>query len=165
MMLTFRSGGGVFNCRAAAVVVRDDQLLVTQETGSAFWYLPGGRVDFGESAAQSVVRALHEELAVVGQVIRPLYFVENFFALSDGRPFHEWSMYFLAEIEADAVPRTRDANGLESHVDLRFRWAPLDALDKLPLRPSFLIESLKEMPDALEHIVYRDVPALRPDHW
>ncbi|MFT4174111.1 MAG: NUDIX domain-containing protein [Rhodocyclaceae bacterium] len=165
MMLTFRSAGGVFNCRAAAVVLRGNALLVTQEAGSPFWYLPGGRVEFGESAAQSAVRALHEDLGVVGQVVRPLYFVENFFALSDGRPFHEWSMYFLAEIGPDAVPRTRDLNGIQSHADLRFRWAELDTLGKLPLRPNFLCESLKHLPDTLEHVVYRDVPALHPERW
>lgn len=164
-MLTFRADGGVFNCRAAAVVLRDNALLVTQEAGSSFWYLPGGQLEFGESAAQAVAREVHEQLAIEVHVVRPLFFAENFFALPDGRPFHEWSMYFLAEIEPDAVPRTRDVNGVESHLDLRHRWAPISALDRLPLRPAFLVDALRDLPTTMQHVVYRDTPTRRLDRW
>jgi 8-oxo-dGTP pyrophosphatase MutT (NUDIX family) len=51
----------------AAVVMRDDagRILVVRKAGTSRFMLPGGKIEPGESAAQTAVREAHEELGVV----------------------------------------------------------------------------------------------------
>ena len=66
--LTFSLSGGCFNCRVAAVIVRDGKILAMQDDRSPYWYLPGGRVRLGETAQQALGRELEEELGAAGAV-------------------------------------------------------------------------------------------------
>ena len=52
---------------AAAVIVRDSKILVTQRgygEYKGYWEFPGGKLEAGESAESAVVREIKEELAV-----------------------------------------------------------------------------------------------------
>ena len=49
-MISFDTGLGVFRYRAAAVCIHDDHALLHKFVGNDFWGLPGGRVEFGETA-------------------------------------------------------------------------------------------------------------------
>lgn len=52
---------------AAAVIVRDNKILVTKRgygDYKGFWEFPGGKLEEGESAKDAVVREIKEELAV-----------------------------------------------------------------------------------------------------
>ena len=68
--------------RAAALVVRDDRVLLVRQDrmGESYWLLPGGGVHFGESLHDALVRELHEELALDVEPQRPVALVE---AISD----------------------------------------------------------------------------------
>jgi 8-oxo-dGTP diphosphatase len=62
-----------------AAILRDGRLLLVKrlkapEAGS--WNLPGGKIDFGERAADAVKREVAEELGVEIEVGRSLGFVE-----------------------------------------------------------------------------------------
>lgn len=52
--------------RVSAVVLRDDRgaVLTVRKRGSTRFMLPGGKPDAGESAAQTAVREVREELSV-----------------------------------------------------------------------------------------------------
>lgn len=52
----------------AVVVDGNDLLLVRRGRGAAQgrWSVPGGRIEFGETAAEAVIRELHEETGLVG---------------------------------------------------------------------------------------------------
>ncbi len=54
-------------CVGAVVRHRDDVLLIKRgtEPGRGQWSLPGGRVEFGESMADAVVREVAEEAGIV----------------------------------------------------------------------------------------------------
>lgn len=68
-----------FNYRVASVIVHEEQLLVTTDAKSPYFYLPGGRVKMGELAENAVLRELHEELEIEASVIRPLWLSQSFF--------------------------------------------------------------------------------------
>ncbi len=60
--ISFSGPAGTFNLRVAAVIVRGDQVLLCTVDGLDYWFLPGGRVRFGEPSEVALVRELAEEL-------------------------------------------------------------------------------------------------------
>lgn len=63
------------------------------------FYLPGGRVELGETAEHAVVREVQEELCVTTKVIRPLWLNQAFFTEDvDKLNYHELCLYFLMDI-------------------------------------------------------------------
>ena len=61
-MLSFDHLGRRFQMRAVAIIRRDAHLLIHKATHEEFWSLPGGRVEFGETAAEAVEREIADEL-------------------------------------------------------------------------------------------------------
>lgn len=49
---------------AGLVVVRDNKLLLAYSKNKKAWYLPGGKVDAGETSLQSLQREIWEELTL-----------------------------------------------------------------------------------------------------
>ncbi len=103
-----------------AAILRDGRLLLVKrlkapEAGS--WNLPGGKVDFGEAAADAVRREISEELGVEIALTRSLGFVEMIGL--DGQ--HWVSPIYQAEIRA-GEPVNVEPDKHESFV-----WAALDA--------------------------------------
>ena len=77
---------------AVAAVRRDDGAVLVQRgtdrSGRSFHRLVGGGIEFGESAAEAVVREFEEELGGRLRDVVLLGWLENRFVL-DGRPGHE----------------------------------------------------------------------------
>ncbi len=61
-MISFQEGSHRFQCHVAAIVLDAGQLLLHRVLGDAFWTLPGGRVNVGESAQAALCREFEEEL-------------------------------------------------------------------------------------------------------
>lgn len=151
--------------RAAAIVCRSGQVLLHRAEGDAFWALPGGGIEPGESAAQALVREMHEELGV--QVVPGALacVVENFFTYA-GVAYHETGLYLHAEpapgslLDGSPGPYT----GVEGDRRLEFAWFGPAQIAGLDLRPAFLREALAAAvqqggghgPWPLRHIVHRD---------
>lgn len=87
----------------AGCVILDDQkrllLLHRDKGGLVQWELPGGKINEGESAAETVVREIQEELGVRVVISRELGSAE--FAAPDTTCYYSW---FLAEIVDDGEP-------------------------------------------------------------
>lgn len=50
MDLTLRTEIGLFNHRVAAVIVHNNKLLAQKNVKTNEYYLPGGRINYGESS-------------------------------------------------------------------------------------------------------------------
>jgi 8-oxo-dGTP pyrophosphatase MutT (NUDIX family) len=66
---------------AAAIVERNRLLVVSKRDAPAVFYLPGGKQDPGETAEQTLVRELGEELSVIPVDARLLGHIEEVAAL------------------------------------------------------------------------------------
>jgi 8-oxo-dGTP pyrophosphatase MutT (NUDIX family) len=157
-MLSFDTPHGQFNYRVAAVIVRGSEVLLQRIGEQPYWCLPGGRVDFGESADEAMRREIIEELGFEPVIERPLWFVENLYR-NDGTRYHEASVYYLASLPAvvpDGVStpawKTAELDG----VPLLNQWHAIDCLAGVDLLPSFLRTRIGDLPETLEYILHRD---------
>jgi phosphatase NudJ len=112
-------------CFALVVVRKDDQFLLVQESKFGEpWYLPGGRVEAGESFIDAATRETLEEAGIpirVTGVIR----IEHSPTPAGSR----MRIIFLAEPADDTPPKSEPDD--ES---LRAEWVSLDELMDYPLR-------------------------------
>jgi 8-oxo-dGTP pyrophosphatase MutT (NUDIX family) len=157
-VIRFDQGECRFNYRVAGIAIHDGKVLLHRAGNEPFWTLPGGRAEMGETAEHTMQREMWEELSTDVEVLRLLWFVENFFDY-DGRSFHEIGLYFLIRLPADSKPIALTTfEAMDGGTTLHFQWFPLDegTLARLPLRPSFLASGLATLPESVTHVVHRD---------
>ena len=95
-MIMFTHDGLTFMYRVGGIAIHDGRVLVEQAVGKGFCFLPGGRVEFGESAIAALQREIREELGEQAEVGRLLIAADSLFEL-DGRRYQEVNLYFLVE--------------------------------------------------------------------
>lgn len=142
---------GVFNYRAAAIIVHEGRILILRDEGIPHDYLPGGRVHLHEPAEAALARELREELDISLPAHRLVFMAESFFTIDSTR-YHELCLYFLMEAPPELLARggafTRE-EGSEIH---HFRWVKYEALRQLSFFPIFLKERIFSLPDSPEFI-------------
>jgi 8-oxo-dGTP pyrophosphatase MutT (NUDIX family) len=152
MDLTFKVEETCFNYRVGAICKQGSKILILQDEGEEYWYVPGGRVKMLENSEGALKRELAEELGVPIEVKRLIWSVENFFTLSE-RKFHEISFYY--EVELHELP----ANGADQYIleeegrKYLFKWVPVEELDTYNLQPAFIKDKAKGLSVHTEHIV------------
>ncbi len=156
-MISFEVGGFIFNYRVAAVCRRAGHVLLVQQEGMDFWFLPGGRCEAGESSRDALRRELREELSVNVRVEGLLWVVENFFELGD-RSFHELSLYYecflpdnFHRVDLDTCYPWTEVNG----TSFVFKWFPIWELSDVNLLPAFLKQGLQRSPEHVQHLICR----------
>ncbi len=124
---------------ARGVLVRDGHLLVCQPKRGGRCYLPGGHIEFGETARAALVREIREEMGLAAEATTFLAVAENGF-LQDGEPHREINLIFALELPG-LTPDTPPP-AVEDWIS--FRWVPFTeaALRAANLLPAHLIDDL-----------------------
>lgn len=157
-MLSFDVAGARFQMRAVAIIRRNDHILMHRATDEQFWSLPGGRIEFGETAAETLERELLEELGCASRPGDLRFLVENLFVY-EGRAVHEIGCYFEADLLDDFPFVTDDIcyRTVDGASELEFRWVP-DAAEgyrAFPLMPPMLASQLLDPTPGFRHIIER----------
>ena len=142
-MISFRVGDYRFHYRAAAIVRDGDYVLLHRLDGDDFWALPGGRVNPGEQAKDTIVREFREELGAE-VVCRELICVgENFFR-GGAEPHHEVGFYFSASLLRPSSFWSKETvhYGVEGSKRLEFKWFRVNELASIDMRPDSLRRNL-----------------------
>jgi len=117
---------------ARAVIIDQGHILLckTLDLQNNFYFLPGGHIEHGESAAKALVRELIEEAGFEVTIKRFLGCLENGFDNSDS---------FIFEASCPTLTIESKIPKLEDHADIL--WVPMSQLSELP----FKAEQLKEL--------------------
>lgn len=124
---------GEIEILARGLCVQDGQVLVCQTAGAKITYLPGGHVEFGESAPVALVRELQEECGVEVRAGALLGVIEHTF-IQKGERHCEVNLVFA--MQAPTLRPRHPVPTLEAH--LSFAWIPLADLAASPLEPAAL---------------------------
>lgn len=116
---------------ARGVLSRGQHLLVCQNIKHGYAYLPGGHVEFGESAQRALEREFLEETGLSVAAGGCQLVTEELFE-QGGKARHEYSFVFHVEHLGEAA-LLDEVKSQEEHI--AFRWVDLAALGDLDLRP------------------------------
>lgn len=154
MDICFDTEKGVFNYRVCAIITNNDNLLVLKDNHADYFYLPGGRVKFNETAQDALKRELKEELDVDAKIVRPLFLNQSFFNEDVlKKDYHEICIYFLVDISnTDILLRKDTFRGQETEKEQWFKWLSFKEVKESYLYPLFIKERIDNLPSALEFI-------------
>lgn len=148
MDISFKTGNENFNYRVCAMIISDGKILAMHDGRSPFYYLPGGRVQMGETAESAVVREMKEELGITAKVIRPLWLNQAFFNEDVNKiDYHELCIYFLMDVsETDLLSKSEKFTLKEGEKTLTFEWLGFERLKDEYFYPLFLKEEIFNLP-------------------
>jgi mutator protein MutT len=121
IVTALKAGKDYIGVGVGAVILRDDEILLllrkkAPEAGS--WTIPGGKVEFGETVEQAILREVKEEIGVDGRVIAPLGVTDHILIEEHS---HWVSQRFLVELIGE--PQNMEP---QSHEEMR--WFPISEL-------------------------------------
>jgi len=125
------------------VLVRDRHVLLCRKKKRKNYFLPGGHIEFKESAARALQREIEEETGLISTVGRFLGATEHTFRRK-GERLCEINLVF--EFDIRGARASRPVTSAE-HL-LEFIWLPLDHLSQSRIEPQTLI---KDLPDWLKN--------------
>ena len=85
-----------FQIRVRAVIEKDSKILFCKNRDKTkdYYFLPGGHVEFGETARNALIRELNEELTISIKDILLIGGMEDIFIKEDGEKHHDINLFF-----------------------------------------------------------------------
>lgn len=150
----FVRGEDLFRLRAAAIILKDQKVLMAVNDRDSYCYSVGGAVHLGESAREAVVREVLEETGAAMETDRLAFVHENFFIGTDGLRWHEIALYFLMKVPEGFAPRdgSLSMQGVAEHMV----WLPVDRLSEYAAHPAFFARELPRLSEGVRHILTRE---------
>lgn len=154
--LTIKTELGYFNHRVAAVIIKDNNLLAQRNPIDNSYYLVGGRVAFGESTEEAIVREIKEELKIDIKNYKPLWINECFFT-DNSKYYHEIGVYYQVDIsDTEFKHYEKSFEIIEGKRINNYEWLDIDNLENVILYPEFIKNELKNQNRELKLIISRE---------
>lgn len=153
---TVKIDDGLLNVRVGAIILKDGKFLMVKNDREKYFYSVGGRIKFGETAQEAVVREVLEETGVRMEIDRLGFVHEHFFktdAQDDekGREIlvYEISFFFYMKTPENFEPvcKSFTENGCKETVE----WISFDS-DAI-CYPEFFKTELKNPQKNVKHLV------------
>ena len=148
---------GYINIRVGAIIIKDNKYLMVGNEASDYLYSVGGRIKFGETAEEAVIREVYEETGVKMEINRLGFVHENYFYgdFSDkaGKLIYEISFFFYMNAPNDFLPvnSTFAENGSKEYLT----WISTEDKNR-NIYPNFFTTELKHPSVDVKHFVTDD---------
>ena len=151
--MTVTCDEGLINLRVGAIILRDGKFLMVGNERSDYLYSVGGRIKFGETAEEAVVREVYEETGVRMEIDRLGFIHENYFygdaPTNLGKLIYEISFFFYMKVPKDFELISNSFTEDESKEFLR--W--VDENDSITVYPTFFKTELRQSVETVKHFV------------
>ncbi len=124
---------------ARGLLIKENHLLVCQKVNTNYIFLPGGHIEFYETAEKALHREWNEELDCDCVIQKYLTHFEERFEVGIEK-HHEYT--FLYQVECASLSIDKLLPHPEAH--LFFSWLPLDKKLSLPLYPESTLKYIYE---------------------
>lgn len=125
------------------------EFLVQCADNEAFYRFPGGAIEFGETAAQTILREMREEYQL-DVAVGVLWLVnENFFAYGD-KSAHTVNFLHLCHLTSD-IPFKELRH--REYDDIKLVWRSQADFDQAPLYPQGIRDYLNTAMEPVVHLV------------
>lgn len=146
---------GLINLRVGAIILKDGKFLMAGNARDAYLYSVGGRIRFGETAEEAVVREVREETGRALAIDRLGFVHENYFygdipGVNLGKLIYEVSFYFYMKVPEDFEPVGESATD-EGRVRETMQWVSPD--DPRTIYPEFYRTELRHPVLSVKHLV------------
>ena len=156
-IIFYNNDKSVFNFRTCGVIFDGRKVLLHRRKIDDFWALVGGRVQMLESSDCALKREIKEELGEDIEINRLLWTVEQFFTIND-KSYHEISTIYLLSLQSESwiLNQKGPFNGPEGE-RLIYKWFNIDELNNINIKPGFLKEKLKSLPNYPDQIINNEI--------
>lgn len=136
-----------FHHLARGIIIDEGKVLLAHAKGHKNTFLPGGHIEFGESAKDALIREIKEEIGVDCEV-------ESFLGLVK----HKWEKNGVVHVEVNQVFKVTSSDlqsskcpiAREPH--LEFVWADTTEIDQKELQPYPFRKLIQELLDGKKPI-------------
>ena len=151
--ITLPCADGLVNLSVGAIILKDGRFLMAGNEREPYLYSVGGRIQFGETAEEAVLREVEEETGRRLEVDRLGFVHENFFTsdprLHAGREVYEISLFFYMKTPQDFEPVSRSFT--EDGAREFLAWIDFD--DPRTIYPEFFRTELRKPEMGVKHFV------------
>lgn len=148
---------GILNIRVGAIIMKGNKFLMAGNDRFDHLYSVGGRIKFGETAEEAVVREVYEETGVKMEIDRLGFIHENFFPgdslVKQGQIVHEISFFFYMKVPEDFEP-VSDSFTEDGNPEF-LKWITVD--EPQTFYPEFFRTELLNPSQNVKHFVTRNV--------
>ncbi len=155
-------GEGIINIRVGAIILQGGRFLMVKNPMADYLYSVGGRIKFGETAQEAVIREVMEETGVRMEIDHLGFILENYF-IADipsklGKEIYELGYYFYMKVPEGFQPVCDSIT--EFGVSEFLEWVSPD--EPRTIYPAFFRTELDINDRSVKHCVKDDRFYIRP---
>ena len=153
--MTVPCDSGLINIRVGAIILKDGRFLMAGNERDGYLYSVGGRIRFGETAEEAVLREVEEETGRRLEVDRLGFIHENYFygdipGVNAGKLVYEVSFFFYMKVPEGFEP-VGESRTDEGSVRETMQWVSPD--DPRTIYPAFYRTELRRPETTVKHFV------------
>ena len=151
--MTVPCDNGLINIRVGAIIMKGGKFLMVGNERADYLYSVGGRIKFGETAEEAIIREVQEETGVRMEIDRLGFIHENYFVgdapANLGKLIYEISFFFYMKVDDDFCPVNESFTEDTSKEHLR--WVSVG--DETKMYPEFFKTELLCPDQIAKHFV------------